>query len=489
MEFPPKIEESFEKELIENLRAFCLGNGLVLLPPIKAGETTVSSSEGVQAPVSLFPTPFPRKLYNQALSIQPVFNELYANVARDVEFLDKVMSDVSRFDTFQASLWDQWKSIRDSIVQPNQLLVARSDYLCNTSVSSKGDVKGLSQVEFNTIAASFGALSNQVHQLHDYLSKDVRYSGLHPLLKNDIAENNTLNGLIDGFEAAHKIYKSGYLRSKHSPYILFVVQDNERNVFDQRLLEFELSRRGIRTIRRTLTQLTQQASLSDENALKVNGIEISVVYYRSGYSPDDYTSKKEWDVRKLIELSLAIKCPTLALQLAGCKKVQQVLVDENTLSKYLNPSQVRKIKTYFVEILPFDQSDRGKLAHSIVNNVEKCRDFVLKPQREGGGNNIYKEQIKDFVKGVKKEELSQYILMELIKPPANLNNYLVRYTDDRVIPSDVVSELGIYGTVIFNNHTITRNETAGHLLRTKSKESDEGGVAVGISVIDELLLI
>ena len=79
--------------------------------------------------------------------------------------------------------------------------------------------------------------------------------------------------------------------------------------------------------------------------MKVNGIEISVVYYRSGYSPDDYTSKKEWDVRKLIELSLAIKCPTLALQLAGCKKVQQVLVDENVLSKYLNPNQVRKIKT------------------------------------------------------------------------------------------------------------------------------------------------
>jgi hypothetical protein len=26
--------------------------------------------------------------------------------------------------------------------------------------------------------------------------------------------------------------------------------------------------------------------------------------------------------------------------------------------------------------------------------LKNCHDFVLKPQREGGGNNIYKEDIK-----------------------------------------------------------------------------------------------
>ncbi|TIA92334.1 hypothetical protein E3P99_00619 [Wallemia hederae] len=489
MQFPPKIEQEYQKELIDNLRAYCLGNGLVLLPPVGKDEKQVKTNMAVHAPVSLFPTPFPKKLYDEANKVGVVFNELYANIARDVGFIDEVMSGIARYDTFQASLWGLWKELRGEICQPNQLLVSRSDYLCNTSTDAHGNVRGLSQVEFNTIASSFGGLSNKVNELHQYLYNDIRYKNLHPLLANPLAENDTLSQIADGFEHAHQVYKSGYLRSKHSPYILFVVQDNERNVFDQRLLDFELSRRNIRTIRRTFSQLSQQASLSDDKVLKVNGIEISVVYYRSGYSPDDYKSQSDWDIRRMIEVSLAIKCPTLALQLVGCKKVQQVLVDDAVLHKYLNPNQMKKISKYFVDILPFDDSEKGKRAHAIVKDKAQCSKYVLKPQREGGGNNIYKEDIVAFAKKMKTDELSSYILMELIQPPEKLHNYLVRFTDDSLVEADVVSELGIYGTVLFNNHTIVRNEDAGHLLRTKSRQSDEGGVAVGISVIDECLLV
>ncbi|EOQ99321.1 Glutathione synthetase [Wallemia ichthyophaga EXF-994] len=489
MEFPPKIEQEYQKELIDNVRGFCLGNGLVLLPPVMEGEDKVRSNTCIQAPVSLFPTPFPKKLFNQANSVGLTFNELYANIARDVEFIDEILSEISPFDKFQASLWNLWKEIRSEICQPNQLLLSRSDYLCNTSTDIQGNIRGISQVEFNTIASSFGGLSNKVNQLHQFLYNDIRYANLHPLLNNQLAENNTLNEIVDGFEHAHQVYKSGYLRSKHSPYILFVVQENERNVFDQRLLEFELSRRNIRIIRRTFAQLSQQAKLSEDNVLKVKGIEVSIVYYRAGYAPEDYKSERDWRVRRMIEVSLAIKCPTLALQLAGCKKVQQVLVDEHVLRKNLNPAQIRKINKCFVDILPFDQSEKGKIAHSIVADRERCKKYVLKPQREGGGNNIYKEDIVDFVNNLKDNELSSYILMELIEPPGNLHNYLVRYTDDKLVKADVVSELGIYGSVLFNNHTIIRNEHAGHLLRTKSRQSDEGGVALGISVIDECLLI
>lgn len=242
MEFPPRIEQEYEKELIENLRAYCLGNGLVLLPPPSKDDKAVKTNTGVQAPVSLFPTPFPKKLYGEANNVGIIFNELYANISRDIEFIDEVMSEISRYDSFQASLWGLWRNLRRDICQPNQLLVSRSDYLCNTSTDAQGNVRGLSQVEFNTIASSFGGLSKKVNELHQYLYNDIRYKNLHPLLNNQLAENETLSEIVDGFEHAHQVYKSGYLRSKHSPYILFVVQENERNVFDQRLLEFELSR-------------------------------------------------------------------------------------------------------------------------------------------------------------------------------------------------------------------------------------------------------
>ena len=43
--------------------------------------------------------------------------------------------------------------------------------------------------------------------------------------------------------------------------------------------------------------------------------------------------------------------------------------------------------------------------------------FVLKPQREGGGNNLYAEELR--AKLATGEGLAAYILMQRIQPPMN----------------------------------------------------------------------
>ena len=45
-------------------------------------------------------------------------------------------------------------------------------------------------------------------------------------------------------------------------------------------------------------------------------------------------SGKEWQAREMIELSSAIRCPTIAYQLAGTKKVQQELSNPEILARY-----------------------------------------------------------------------------------------------------------------------------------------------------------
>lgn len=52
-----------------------------------------------------------------------------------------------------------------------------------------------------------------------------------------------------------------------------------------------------------------------------DGKEVAVVYYRSGYSPDQYHTNKEWETRLMLERSKAIKCPSIQYHLAGTKKV------------------------------------------------------------------------------------------------------------------------------------------------------------------------
>jgi glutathione synthase len=44
-------------------------------------------------------------------------------------------------------------------------------------------------------------------------------------------------------------------------------------------------------------------------------------------------------------------------------------------------------------------------------------DFVLKPQREGGGNNLYGQQLSERLQD--KRGLAAYILMQRIRPPIN----------------------------------------------------------------------
>ena len=54
---------------------------------------------------------------------------------------------------------------------------------------------------------------------------------------------------------------------------------------------------------------------------------------------------------------------------------------------------------------------------------------------------------------------------------------------------DTLSELGVYGTFVKVGDSVTVNECVGHLLRTKTATSDEGGVAAGFSVLDSPYLV
>lgn len=90
----------------------------------------------------------------------------------------------------------------------------------------------------------------------------------------------------------------------------------------------------------TLPEIAESAKLQDrrlivpKNTATQDTQEISVVYLRAGYGPGDYSDENMWRARKLLELSRAIKCPTIITQLAGCKKVQQVLAMPGVLERY-----------------------------------------------------------------------------------------------------------------------------------------------------------
>ena len=49
----------------------------------------------------------------------------------------------------------------------------------------------------------------------------------------------------------------------------------------------------------------------------------------------NFVTELEWDARYMMEISLAIKSPSIHYHLAGTKKVQQELAKEGILEKFL----------------------------------------------------------------------------------------------------------------------------------------------------------
>lgn len=135
-----------------------------------------------------------------------------------------------------------------------------------------------------------------------------------------------------------------------------------------------------------------------------------------------------------------------------------------------------------------DDTPAGLEARKIALDPEQCKRYVLKPQREGGGNNTYRSAIPPFLKSLPESHWKSFILMELITPPP-VHNMILR--NGNVEQGGVICELGVYGTCLWNSETrkVLWNKKAGYLLRTKGDQSEEGGVAAGFGAMDSCLLV
>jgi glutathione synthase len=328
-------------------------------------------------------------------------------------------------------------------------------------------------------------------------------------------DNLSAKGLASGIRQAFTAY--GPARTQHPKCVIFLVQGGERNIFDQRHLEYDLQMTPphIPVFRLPFSETKQHTSLDNETDRRLLyrppqladlTYEVAVVYMRCGYGPDDYPDASAWEARYHLERSAAIKCPTVLTQVAGTKKVQQVLAtpsDASTpsiLTKFIpspdsssssHPSAITKLEATFTNIYPLDTSPAGLEARRIALDPEQCKKYVLKPQREGGGNNTYRSAIPDFLRSIPETHWEAYILMELITPPP-VRNSILRL--GKLETGGVICELGIYGTCVWDQREsqgkgILWNEQDGYLLRTKGDQSEEGGVAAGFGCMDSVALV
>ncbi|XP_042787084.1 glutathione synthetase isoform X3 [Panthera leo] len=303
-----------------------------------------SSSDVVSyAPFTLFPSLVPSALLEQAYAVQMDFNMLVDAVSQNAAFLEQTLSSTIKRDNFTARLFNIYKQVlKEGIAQTVFLGLNRSDYMFQRNADGSPVLK---QIEINTISASFGGLASRTPAVHRHV--------LNVLSKTKeaakILSNNPSKGLAQGITKAWELYGSA------NALVLLIAQEKERNIFDQRAIENELLAKNIHVIRRRFEDVFEKGSLDQDRRLFMDGQEVAVVYFRDGYMPSQY-SVQNWEARLLLERSCAIKCPDIATQLAGTKKVQQELSRMGVLEMLLpgQPETVARLRATFAGLYSLD---------------------------------------------------------------------------------------------------------------------------------------
>ncbi len=422
------------------------------------------NGEVTHLPCSLTPWDAPADFVAETEALTALYSELYHRVAQDDDFLKTELEVARRADPFVAHLFQAWEKERPG--KP-ALYLNRNDCMPGFDSSSGVWPK---QVEMNLMASALGEASSIVYRMHRFLAQHESWR---------MPENYPGIGLAEALAEAYRVLGSDGV-------VLFLIPVGEVSVFDQRLLEARLvEQHGVPTLRTTLEELGEQGEMRGGD-LYFRGRKISIAYFRTGYAPYHYTAPATWTARELLESSSAISVPCARTQLANTKLVQLILSKVEALERFVEADVARRLVRSCVDFTRLEEP-WGQYGSGVEAAQAEPDNWVLKPYREGGGNNFFSEGMLERLAVLTEEEKRAYVLMEKIRQPVFDS---VRMVDREVIPCRCVTELGYFGTAFYPEPSgpAQFNRSCGYLLRTKDESTDEGLVLGGFSFLDAVRL-
>lgn len=452
--------------------------------------------------VTLMPSPFPARLYQQARDLQPLYNELYMAVSSNPTWLKSVLQGLIETDPLTSLLWSIYEEATAlGIASEIGLGVFRSDYMACKDSNQELSIK---QVEMNTIACAGAVHGEKTTKLHRHLQMTGEYDVDGIRAHFSIPESENSAAIIRAIKEAHDQYTTHIAAQHARTCVLMLCQPINFNIADERPIEYGLwsQEPAVPTFRvhwgpefMIRTELTDDKRLLYRHAEDARPHEVSVIYLRAGFQLHEYKDYPDGvRLRLRVEISKAIKCPPILAHITTLKKVQQSLTEPGTVENFVGSHDARQIRDTFVQMYPLDDSELGIEARNIATDKKLATGHVLKPSLEGGGNNIYKDDIADFVQTIKRKDWHHYILMKLISPPKYSNILL---SSHGVHQGEAVCELGIWGTCLWRMPSaklephleILSNSSAGWSVRTKRADINELSVVKGFGCFDSLHLI
>ncbi|MEZ8949784.1 glutathione synthase [Vibrio sp. 10N.247.311.18] len=455
-----------------------------------------SDNTARHCPFNLAPMSIEREVFEHLLKVTPLITKLINNVSEDHDFLQSSLSDMAKADPFFGRLMElhrQAHGSADERLNPARqpLLLMRTDFMDDRQHGAK-------VIEFNGIAAGMAPFGQRATEFHSFMQNqwpNVYNSWLEDSSATP-AENQGLTQLAYGIANAARQVKADF-NEPDKPVFLMVVQKNEDNVYDQHLLEVELQKQGIRTVRRTFEQLSCQLSSGDNQRLLLKDVgAVDVVYLRAGYQYSDYWAPELNEsvcchtlsqTRLFMEQHHVAMNATISQQLAT-SKTMQMLLTMMSAAEYARWGLTREEAELVKSVL----ADMKPITNEVIewfNTQANKQEWVLKNQGEGGGHCVFGDDISEQLSQLKPEEYDAWALMQRLYPhERDVPTIAVRDTQQTFV-TDLVSEVGLF-TAYFKGEPVTELDGyAGYLIRSKPASENEGGIHSGKGILDSLVLI
>lgn len=475
-------ENIVQKEVIEDACEWAIMHGVAF----RQQDNTAR-----HCPFSLAPITMKREVFEQLRTVTPLIAKLISHVAEDNEFLQSAMAEVAKASPFFNRLLSLQQQVYQGSAVRQPLLIMRTDFMDDRQHGAK-------VIEFNGIAAGMAPFGQRATEFHAYMQQQWPQVYSHEL-EDQAAKpvvNQGLEQLAYGIAAAAKQVKASFAE-QGKPTFLMIVQPDEDNVYDQHLLEVELQKRGIRTVRRTFEQLSSQLSTGEDQRLLLADFgALDAVYLRAGYQYTDYFLPAENEpvcchtlsqTRVFIEQHNVALNATIGQQLATSKTMQMLLTRMPAAGYMrwgLTLAEAQLVKHVLAEMKPIDSE-----TITWFNTVANKQEWVLKDQGEGGGHCVFGDDISAKLSQLTDKDYDAWALMQRLYPhEREVPVTAIRDSQQSKI-DNLVSEIGLL-TVHFNGEAITELDGyAGYLIRSKPATENEGGIHSGQGILDSIALV
>lgn len=94
-DYPPELDDEQREYLLSNLKDWSIAHGLAVrpVPSYVPTDQDPSGALATTAPVTIFPSLFPRVCFEQAQSVIKAYNELYSAIASDEAWLKEIVEE------------------------------------------------------------------------------------------------------------------------------------------------------------------------------------------------------------------------------------------------------------------------------------------------------------------------------------------------------------------------------------------------------------